>query len=113
AAPGDRLADPEPVLPLDEGDVVYDEEAGFLDPRHLFDSPLRADEPVTSSVEGPGAAERAVPRTAAREFDRRARVEHADEILAAMAQKVGSGMEVIQTLDETGRRTFAVRRDHA
>ena len=46
------------------------------------------DQPVAAAVEGPGAAERAVPRAAARELDRGAGVEYADEILAAMAQEV-------------------------
>ena len=88
AFPGDRLADGEAVLGLDEGDVVDDEDARLPDRRQLLDHALGADQPVAAAVERPGAAERAIPRTAARELDRGGRIEDADEILAPMTQQV-------------------------
>src|SRR5262249_37192021 len=80
ALAGDGLADGEAVLPLDERDVVDDEGARLPDRSEVLDHALGAAQPVAAAVERPGAAERAVPRAAAGEFDRGAGIEHADEI---------------------------------
>src|SRR5262249_15520954 len=60
----DRLADRHAVLCLDEGDVVQDEQAGLADGCDLLDGPLRRLHAVAAAVEGPRAAERAIPRAA-------------------------------------------------
>src|SRR5206468_3025769 len=67
AGADDRLADLHPVSLLHEGDVVDDEGTRFADRAKIFDNALRADHPVAAAVEGPGAAESAVPRAAPRE----------------------------------------------
>src|SRR5262245_59694739 len=82
----DRLANRHAVLCLDEGDVVEDEEPGLADAGDLLHGALRRLHAIAPAVEGPGAAERAVPGTAPAELDGRARVELADEVLAAVAQ---------------------------
>ena len=79
AGAGDRLAERHAVALLHEGDIVDDEDARFADPAQILDRALRADQTVAAAVERPGAAERAIPWAAARELDRGARVEHADE----------------------------------
>ena len=71
---------------------------------------LGALDPVAAAVEGPGAAERAIPGAAPAELDRGARVEHADEVLAAMPQQVAGGDQVVEVLDEARGRPVAVRR---
>ncbi len=113
ALAGDRLADGEAVPFLDERDVVDDEGARLLDGGEILDHAFRADEPVAAAIEGPGAAERAVPWAPAREFDRGAGVEHADEIFAAMAHEIARGPDLVEVIDETRPRTLAVGGDGA
>src|SRR5215510_10715285 len=73
AGPGDSLADRQAMLGLDEGDVIDDEGARLSYRPEILDHAFRAHQPIAASVEGPGAAERAIPRTAARELDRAGR----------------------------------------
>src|SRR5439155_917700 len=72
-APLDLLADAEAVLRVDEGDVVHQELVALGDARQVLGGAFGRSLPVAAPVEGPGAAERAVPRTAARELGRGAR----------------------------------------
>ena len=109
AGAGDRLADLHAVLLLDEGDIVDDEAAGLADRAEILDDPFRADQPVAAAVEGPGAAECAIPRAAARELDRGARVERAEKIFAAVAQQVARRQQLVERVDEARRRPLAVR----
>ena len=99
-AAGDGLADGHAVLGLDERDVVDDEDAGLANLRQLVGGGFGALDPVAAAVERPGAAERAVPGAAARKLDRGTRVEHADEVLAAMPQQVAGGNQIVEVLDE-------------
>ena len=57
---------------------------------------------VAAPVERPGAAERAVPGAAARELDRRGRIEHADEVLAPVGQQIARRRSA-----RPGSRTFS------
>src|SRR5262249_57199438 len=109
----DRLADRHAVLGLDEGDVVEDEEPGLADAGDLLHRALRRLHAIAPAVEGPGAAERAVPGTAPAELDGRARVELADEVLAAMAQEVARRQHGIEVANEHRLRPFAVGGDGA
>src|SRR5262245_5971048 len=113
ALAGDRLADREAVLLLDERDVVDDEGARLGDGGEILDHALRAAQPIAAAVERPGAAERAVPRAAAGELDRGAGIEHADEIFAALAHEVARGRDLVEVLDKAGAGTFAVGGDGA
>src|SRR5262249_22322089 len=110
-SPKDRLADRETVAFLDEGDVVDDEDSRLLDSVELLGHDLRARGAVASAVEGPCAAEGAVPGTAPRELDRCARVERADEVLAPVAQQLAGGTELVQAVDEARRRPLSFRGD--
>ena len=92
-ATGDGLADGHAVLGLDERDVVDDEDARLADRGQLVRGGLGRLDPVAAAVERPGAAERAIPGAAPAELDRGAWVEHADEVLPAMAQEVASGAQ--------------------
>src|SRR4030095_13882802 len=103
----DGLSDLEAVLGLHEGHVVHDEDTGLPDRGEIFHGPLRADHPVASTVERPRAAERAVPRTSARELDRRARSERAEEVAAAVPQEISGRHERVETLDQARGRSFA------
>ena len=58
--------------------------------------------PIAAAIEGPGTAERAVPRTAAREFDRGARIKLADEIFAAVAHQVARRPEMSRSATKPG-----------
>src|SRR5262249_56804182 len=100
----DGLADLEAVLGLHEGYVVDDEDPGLADGGQVLHRPLRADYAVAPPVERPRAAEHAVPRAAARELDRRAWVERAEEILAAALEQIASRDERVEVLDEAGGR---------
>src|SRR6516164_1824363 len=71
---GDRLADLHPMALMDKSNVVDDENPRLADRPKILDDAFRADQSVTAAVKGPRAAERAIPRTAARELDRGARV---------------------------------------
>src|SRR6516165_6972098 len=97
---GDRLPDCKAVALLDEGDIVDDENAGLPDGGEILDHPLGADRAIAASIESPGAAERAVPRASAREFDGSTGVKDADEIFAALAQKIARRPHVIEVPDE-------------
>ena len=101
------------MLGAHEGDIVDDEDAGLGDRGELGGDPLRGFEPVAAVVEGPGAAEGAVPGTAAGELDRGRRVERADEIAAAMAKQVPRRKERVEIVDEDRPRPLALRRDRA
>src|SRR5439155_2998038 len=98
---------------MHECHVVADEDAGLPDPRQVFHRALRADDPIAPAVEGPRAAKRAVPRAAAGELDRRAWLEHAEEVAAAMAQQIAGRDEVVQALHQSRGRALAVERDDA
>src|SRR4029077_9451269 len=113
AGPRHRLAELHAVALLHEGDIIDDEDARLADPLQILDDPLRAQQAIAAPVKCPGAAERAVPRTAARELDRGARIEHADEIFAPVAQQVARWQQIIERTDKPGRRPFAVHRDRA
>ena len=68
---------------------------------------------IAAAIEGPGAAEGAIPRAAARELDRGAGIEHADKILAAVAQQVARRHQIVERLDKAGLRPFAACGDRA
>src|SRR5581483_7063999 len=87
----DLLADRVAVVLLDEGHVVDDEDARLLDRSELVADALDGALAVAAAVERPRRAEGAVPRAAARELDRSARVEDADEVLLPVAEQVARG----------------------
>src|SRR6202035_3057404 len=103
---GDRLAQFHAVAFLDEGDIVDDENTRLADRFEILDNAFGAHHPVGAPVKSPSAAERAIPRTAARELDRGARIEDAKEIFAAVAQQVAGGEEIVQRVDKTRCRAF-------
>src|SRR6266496_1513310 len=100
AGAGDGLAQRHAVALLHKGDIVDDEDPGFADPTQILNDPLGAQQAIAAAVKGPGAAERAVPRTAARKLDRGAGIEHADEILAAMAQQIARRQQLVERMDK-------------
>src|SRR4029077_6997232 len=106
AAFGDHLADAHPVLCLNKGDVVQEEHARFFNSAQFFDRALRGFSSVTSPVESPCAAEYAIPRAAAAELDRGARVKHANKVLAAVAEQISGWQHGIETLHEGWPGTF-------
>src|SRR5262249_24988231 len=79
----------------------------------LLDGPLRRLHPVAPAVEGPCAAERAVPRAAAAELDRGARVELADEVLPPVVEQIARRQDFVEMADERRRRALPVERDRA
>ncbi len=100
-------------MPLvNERHIIDNENAGFADRPQILDDPLGADQPIAATVKGPGAAERTIPRAAAREFDRRARVEGADEIFAAVSQQIARRGQLIKRMNKDGRRPFALGGDN-
>src|SRR5262249_12805526 len=99
------------MLLADEGDIIDDEDAGLADGGEIGDDLLRAAQAIGAAIEGPGAAEGAVPGTAARELDRGTGIERAEEIFAAMAQQVACRAQRVETLDEGGRRALAREAD--
>src|SRR5208282_3136849 len=109
AGPGDRLTDRHPVPLLQKGDIVDDEDSPLTDRPQILDRPLRTDQPIASAIEGPGAAERAIPRTAARKLDRGAGIEGAEKIFPAMTQQIARRCQIIERVDEAGRRPLSVR----
>src|SRR5262249_39260238 len=90
-----RLPDGKAVPGMDECDVVDDEHARFLDRFEILNDAFGARQSVAAAVEGPRAAERAVPRTAARKLDRSGRIENPDEIFVAAGQKIAGGTQVV------------------
>src|SRR5271169_541579 len=113
AGTGDRLAELHGMALMDKGDVVDDEDPGFTNAAQILDDPLRANQPIAAPVKGPSAAERAIPRAAAGEFDRGARIKDADKILAPMAQQVARRHDFIERMDEGRRRPLAGGGDSA
>src|SRR5262249_16063666 len=107
----DRLTDLKAMPFLNECDIINDENARLCDRSQVLDDAFRVEQPVAAAIEGPGAAERAVPRATARELDSRARVERADEIFAAVAQAVACRPDLFKMLDEARPRTLPVRSD--
>ena len=101
------------MLLLDEGNIIDDEYAGLADRGEVIDHPLRADRAIAAAIEGPGAAEGAIPRASARELDRGAGIEDADEIFAPVTQEVARRPHLVEMLDEAGPRSLAVRGDRA
>src|SRR5262249_35727724 len=80
AASFDGVGDRHAMLGTDEGHVVHDEDVRLADARQVVGRCIRGRLAVATAVEGPGAAEGAVPGTAACELDRRARIELAAEV---------------------------------
>ena len=114
AAALDLAADGEAVLGLDERDVVDEEHVGLADPREVLAGGLRRDLAIAPPVERPRAAERAVPRAAARELGRRARVEHADEVACRRRRaRSRAGRCRSRSSSRVGLGPGAVPRDHA
>ena len=109
----DRLAQLHAVALMHKGDVVDDKDAALADLPQIFDNPLGAQQTVAAPVKGPGAAERAVPGAAAREFDRRARVEDADKIFAPVPQQIARRQQLIERMDKAGWRPLAGSRNRA
>ncbi len=83
------------------------EDVGLGDARQVLGGALGRGLPVAAPVEGPGAAERAVPRTAARELGRGARVEHADEVAPPVARQVAGGRKPVEVFQHRGGRAGA------
>ena len=108
-----RLAKLEPVALVNEGDVIDDKDARLADRAQILDDPLRADETIGAAVKRPGAAERTIPRTAARKLDRCARVEHAEKIFSPMPQQVARRQQRVERMNKAGRRAFALCRYRA
>jgi hypothetical protein len=113
ALAGDRLANRKTVLVLDEGDIVDDEHPRLADGGEILDHPFRADRPIAAAIERPGAAERAIPRASARELNRCAGVQDADEIFAAMAHEIARRPHLVEMLDEGRSWPLAVGSDGA
>src|SRR5262249_49010155 len=105
----DRLTNGQAMLGLDEGNVVDDEHPPLLDRGELVDDTLGRGQPVAAAVKCPCTAERTIPGTAAREFDRGRRIENADEILVPMTKEVARGQELVEVVDEARRRPLAGR----
>src|SRR5260221_3549495 len=103
AGSGDRFAQLHAVPLVDERDIVDNEDARLADRAQILDDPLGADQPIAASVEGPGAAERAVPGAAARELDRGAGVEHREAILAADRRRTARRRPRTQRMRPTRR----------
>src|SRR5262249_40873404 len=109
----DRLADFQPVLRMDKGHIVNDEDTGLVNPLEIVDHFFGTDCPIAASVERPGAAERTVPGTTPAEFHGCARIEHADEIPSSMADRVARWAEVVKALHKHRRLSRAVVRHDA
>src|SRR6476646_1069173 len=69
---------------------------------------FRTDHPIAATVEGPGAAEGAIPGTAPRKLDRGAGVQDSDEILAPVPDQISCRTYIVEALDELWRRAFPV-----
>ena len=99
--------DPVAVLGTDEGHVVHDEHVRLADAGQLVGRRLRRGLAVAAAVERPGGAERAVPRAAAAELDRRTRIELADEVAAAPAHQVPGRARAVDGVQGPRRRAPA------
>src|SRR5262249_41238838 len=104
-----RLPDCHAVLGLNKGDVINDEDAWLLNPAEIIDNDLRAGHPITSSIKGPGAAERTIPWTSAREFDGCAGIKDADEIFVTMTNEVSCGRVCVKVFDHERRWTSPIK----
>src|SRR5262249_52966257 len=111
--PLDFLGNRVPVLGMDERHVIDDEYTRLANAREGFGRALGADFAVVAPVKSPSAAERAVPRTAAREFDRGAWVERSDEVAFPPGYEISRGEHVVEAFDQEGRRPFALESDNA
>src|SRR5262249_4501296 len=74
-----------------------------------LDHAFRAQQSIAAAIETPGTAERAVPRTPARKFDRPAGIQHADEIFMALAHTIARRADDVEVFDECQPRTRRVR----
>src|SRR6516162_2358715 len=83
----DRLGDLHAVPLLHKRHVINDEGTRFAYRPEVLDDTLRADHAIAAAIEGPRAAEGAVPRATPRELYRSAGVESAQKIFPAMAQQ--------------------------
>src|SRR5262249_9656501 len=81
----------------------------LADAGELLDRVLRRLEAIAPAVERPRAAERAVPRAAAAELDRGARVELPDVVAAAGPEEIARRQELGRGRDESRRRAAAGR----
>ena len=112
AVPGNGLPDLESMLGLDKGHIVDHEDARLLDAFEVLHNDLWADGAVAPPVERPRAAKRAIPWTAACKFDGGARIQDADEIATAMAQKVSGWAERIERPNKLGWGAGPIESDH-
>lgn len=94
---------------LDERDIVYEKDTGFGNPFEVLYDRLATPCSMTSPVKRPGAAKRAVPRAAPGELDRRAGIQHPDEIFPAVPQQISCRLYVIQTVHKSRRRPVALK----
>jgi len=101
------------VTRLDKGDVIDDEDPGLLDPREVLDGSLRAQLAVAPTIKGPGAAEGAIPGTAAGELDRSTGVEDADEVATPVAEQLTGRVQLIEAVHEDRRRAASLRAHRA
>ena len=109
----DRFADGKTVPLLDERHIIDDEYARLGNRDEILDDPLRTDEPIAAPVEGPGAAERAIPGAAAGKFDRGARVEDTDEIFTPVADEIARRPHLVEMLHEGGWWPVVLRSDRS
>ena len=109
----DLPADGEAVLGMDEGDIVDEEHVRLGDAREILGGRLRRGLAIAPAVERPRAAERAVPRAAARELGRGAGIEHADEILVPPPGEVARGLVAVQVFEKCRARSRPMTGHHA
>src|ERR1700744_4745752 len=92
---------------MHEGDIVDDEHARLAQAGEFIGDDLGRGDAVAAAIKRPGAAERAIPRTAAGELDRSTRVERANEVAPPSCEQVARRADRIQAFDEMWRRSFA------
>src|SRR5436190_876301 len=80
--------------------------------RQVLRGRLRGDGAIAAPVERPRAAEDTIPRAAACELRRGARVQHPDEVLPPPSRQVACRPEPIEVVENRRRRTRAVGRHH-
>ena len=95
------LPDGEAVLGMDEGHVVHEEDVGLADGGEILGRLHGRRLPVAPAVERPRAAERAVPRAAARQLGGRAGVEHADEVFFSIPREITGGEKGVEVLEKS------------
>src|SRR4029434_9318656 len=79
AVTGNGLTYLEALFGLDECHVGDDEDAWFAHAAQVVEDGVGCARAIAAAIERPGAAERAVPRTAAGKLNRGAGVEHSNE----------------------------------